>query len=118
VYATVPASVTALVLGVSLATPSATQVTPAAVAVDSDDSGGAVSGPRGPEAGVWVIAETLDLPTRFSKTVVTHDQGRYLVSDKGLWSTFATRAPFHTEGGKTNERRVVHVQLRPHPLAR
>ena len=28
---------------------------------------GVVSGPTGPEAGVWVIAETFDLPTRFAK---------------------------------------------------
>ena len=33
--------------------------------VDKDDIGGIVTGPRGPEAGVWVIAETGDLPTSF-----------------------------------------------------
>ena len=38
-------------------------------------------GPNGPEAGVWVIAETTDLPTRFARIVVTDDQGRYLVPD-------------------------------------
>jgi hypothetical protein len=54
---------------------------PAAVAVDSDDIGGVVTGARGPEAGVWVIAETTDLPTRLIKSVVTDDQGRYLVPD-------------------------------------
>ena len=73
--------VAAVVLAVSLATPTANQITPATVAVDSDDIGGVVSGPRGPEAGVWVIAETLGLPTRYSKTVVTDDQGRYVVPD-------------------------------------
>ena len=52
-----------------------------AVRVDNDDIGGVVTGARGPEAGVWVIAETTDLPTRFSRTVVTDDQGRYLVPD-------------------------------------
>ena len=40
-----------------------------------------VNGPNGPEAGVWVIAETTDLPTRFAKMVVTDDQGRYVVPD-------------------------------------
>jgi hypothetical protein len=40
-----------------------------------------VTGPRGPEAGVWVIAETRDLPTRLIKSVVTDDQGRYVVPD-------------------------------------
>src|SRR5215208_5152356 len=51
------------------------------VAVDADDIGGVVTGAKGPEAGVWVIAETTDLPTRLIKTVVTDDQGRYLVPD-------------------------------------
>jgi hypothetical protein len=53
----------------------------AAVTVDADDIGGVVSGPKGPEAGVWVIAETSDLPTRFVKIVVTDDRGRYLLPD-------------------------------------
>jgi hypothetical protein len=52
-----------------------------AVAIDADDIGGVVTGPRGPEAGVWVIAETTDLPTRYAKMVVTDDQGRYVVPD-------------------------------------
>ena len=52
-----------------------------AVAIDQDDIGGVVTGPKGPEAGVWVIAETRDLPTRYAKMVVTDDQGRYVVPD-------------------------------------
>src|SRR5882724_5362698 len=52
-----------------------------AVAIDNDDIGGVVSGPSGPEAGVWVIAETRDLPTRYAKMVVTDEQGRYVVPD-------------------------------------
>ncbi len=52
-----------------------------AVAIDDDDIGGVVTGPNGPEAGVWVIAETTGLPTRFNRTVVTDDQGRYLIPD-------------------------------------
>ena len=52
-----------------------------AVAIDNDDIGGVVTGPGGPEAGVWVIAETTDLPTRYAKMVVTDDQGRYVVPD-------------------------------------
>src|SRR5271157_3784545 len=51
------------------------------VAIDADDLGGVVTGPNGPEAGVWVIAETTDLPTKFAKIVVTDDQGRYVVPD-------------------------------------
>ena len=53
----------------------------ATVLMDSDDIAGVVTGPAGPEAGVWVIAETRDLPTRHIKIVVTDDEGRYLVPD-------------------------------------
>jgi hypothetical protein len=42
---------------------------------------GTVKSANGPEAGVWVIAETLDLGTKYRKIVVTDDQGRYLVPD-------------------------------------
>jgi len=42
---------------------------------------GVVTGPNGPEAGVWVIAETTDLPTRFVRIVVTDDQGNYVIPD-------------------------------------
>jgi hypothetical protein len=52
-----------------------------AVAIDADDIGGTVSGPKGPEAGVWVIAETRELPTRFIRIVATDDQGRYVIPD-------------------------------------
>jgi hypothetical protein len=51
------------------------------VAVDADDIGGYVASATGPEAGVWVIAETGDLPTKFRKIVVTDDAGRYLLPD-------------------------------------
>src|SRR2546427_1698045 len=57
------------------------QSTGAAVRIDDDDIGGVVTSAKGPEAGVWVIAETTDLPTRFSRSVVTDDQGRYVVPD-------------------------------------
>ena len=40
---------------------------------------GVVTSVGGPEAGVWVIAETNDLPTTFTKIVVTDDRGRYLI---------------------------------------
>jgi hypothetical protein len=52
-----------------------------AVAIDADDIGGLVTGPNGPEAGVWVIAETTELPTKYAKMVVTDDQGRYVIPD-------------------------------------
>jgi len=53
----------------------------AAVSIGDTDLGGVVRGPNGPEAGVWVIAETNDLPTRMVKIVVTDDQGRYVMPD-------------------------------------
>jgi hypothetical protein len=37
---------------------------------------------------------------------------------KGLWSTYATRAVHHIEGGKGTTSKIVHFQLRPDPLAR
>src|SRR5690606_16163055 len=51
------------------------------IPMDADDLAGVVTSVSGPEAGVWVIAETPDLPTRFAKIVVTDDQGRYLIPD-------------------------------------
>ena len=51
------------------------------VAIDNDDIGGVVTGPKGPEAGVWVVAETRDLPVRYIKSVVTDDRGRFVVPD-------------------------------------
>jgi hypothetical protein len=69
-----PAVLVLLCLSVSAARPQ-----PADLSIGDTDVGGVVSGPRGPEAGVWVIAETDDLPTKFAKIVVTDDQGRYLI---------------------------------------
>ena len=51
------------------------------VRVGDDDIGGVVTSTKGPEAGVWVIAETTGLPTRYIKEVVTDDRGRYLIPD-------------------------------------
>src|SRR3989454_8954689 len=53
----------------------------ATVAIDPDDIGGVVTSSKGPEAGVWVIAETSELPTKFVRMVVTDDQGRYVLPD-------------------------------------
>jgi hypothetical protein len=80
-YSSIAAVGFALLLGASLVAVSARQQNGDAVRVDSDDLGGVVTGPQGPEAGVWVIAETADLPTRFVRIVVTDDRGRYLVPD-------------------------------------
>ncbi len=67
----------AAVLSVAFASTASAQ----APAVGNDDIGGVVTGAKGPEAGVWVIAETKDLPTRYIKIVVTDDQGRYVIPD-------------------------------------
>src|SRR5688572_24024054 len=60
---------------------SARQGGAAGLTVDADDIGGVVTSAKGPEAGVWVIAQTQDLPTKFIKIVVTDDRGRYLLPD-------------------------------------
>src|SRR5438477_5299617 len=52
-----------------------------AVSIDNDDIGGVVRSADGAEAGVWVIAETTDLPTKYAKIAVTDDQGRYVIPD-------------------------------------
>jgi hypothetical protein len=80
-----------------------------APAVDADDLGGVVRSSRGPEAGVWVIAETKDLPTPYVKIVVTDQQGRYLIPDlpKANYSVFVRgyglvdSARVNTTAGKT-----------------
>jgi len=49
--------------------------------ISAHDIGGQVVGEKGPEAGVWIIAETKDLPTKYGKVVVTDDQGRFVIPD-------------------------------------
>jgi hypothetical protein len=71
----------AALLAASQTRVTAVQQSGAAIAVDADDVGGVVTSSKGPEAGVWVIAETSDLPTKFVKIVVTDDRGRYLLPD-------------------------------------
>ena len=78
--ARIPSAIIAVLVAVSLVGSGAAQDS-VTVEVDGDDIGGVVTGPEGPEAGVWVIAETMDLPTRFSRTVVTDGLGRYLIPD-------------------------------------
>ncbi|MGH9147176.1 MAG: carboxypeptidase-like regulatory domain-containing protein, partial [Vicinamibacterales bacterium] len=69
---------------VAAAAPAAAQQ----VAIDNNDIGGVVRSAKGPEAGVWVIAETRDLPTKYVKIVVTDDQGRYVLPDLPARSTY------------------------------
>jgi hypothetical protein len=77
--------ISALALSVSFAAllcaavPQIASAQPASKALAAADIAGTVTGARGPEAGVWVIAETRDLPTKYVKIVVTDEQGRYLI---------------------------------------
>ena len=72
---------TTVMLAVALSGMYTRHMAVAAVAINPDDIGGVVMSSKGPEAGVWVIAETSDLPTKFIKIVVTDDQGRYLLPE-------------------------------------
>src|ERR1700733_7010751 len=49
--------------------------------VGANAIGGRVTGANGPEAGVWVIAETTDLPTKYAKSVVTNDDGQFVIPE-------------------------------------
>src|SRR5688572_29838846 len=51
------------------------------ITVGDADLGGVVTSANGPEAGVWVIAETTELPTKFARIVVTDERGRYVLPD-------------------------------------
>ena len=57
------------------------RATQRATSLEANNIGGVVTSSNGPEAGVWVIAETTDLPTRFRKVVVTNGRGQYLLPD-------------------------------------
>jgi len=65
------------VIAAFMAIPSAEE---AAAAPDGYISG-VVESSDGPEAGVWVIAETEELETKFAKIVVTDDNGRFVLPE-------------------------------------
>ena len=83
-------AMTACMLTGSLAYVRGQQVRSDAIALDPDDIGGVVTSAKGPEAGVWVIAETKDLPTKFTRIVVTDDRGRYVLPDlpRGIYTVW------------------------------
>ena len=89
-YSNAAAMGIALVLYACLTASGFAQVTHPAVSIGANDLGGTVTSAHGPEAGVWVIAETTDLPTKFAKIVVTDDFGRYVMpelpqADYSVW---------------------------------
>jgi hypothetical protein len=61
--------------------PIAQRANESGVTIGDSDIGGVVTSANGPEAGVWVIAETNELPTRYVKIVVTDERGRYVIPD-------------------------------------
>ena len=71
----------AVLLAACAAGPSSEQSTDLGIRIGDKDLGGVVASANGPEAGVWVIAETKDLPTPYAKIVVTDARGRYLMPD-------------------------------------
>jgi hypothetical protein len=79
-YSSVAAIALAALLAAAPVPVRAQQADPA-LSIGATDLGGVVTGPNGPEAGVWVIAETTELPTKFAKVVVTDDRGRYVIPD-------------------------------------
>ena len=93
----------------SMSVAQAQQPAAATLKVGATDIGGTVKGPNGPEAGVWVIAETRDTPVRYIKIVATDDQGRFLVPDlpKGNYDVWVRgyglvdSAKVKSEPGKT-----------------
>ena len=75
--------------------------------------GGTVTSANGPEAGVWVIAETEDLSTKFVKIVVTDDEGRYMLpelptANYSVW--------VRGYGLVDSEKVVMKPTTEPHPL--
>jgi len=71
----------ALLAGWPVARPDAQGTPGGLVQIGNDDIGGVVTSRNGAEAGVWVIAETTELGTRFAKIAVTDDHGRYVIPD-------------------------------------
>ncbi len=75
------ASVVAVLVAAALVTLSASGRAAGEVQAEDADISGVVTSANGPEEGVWVIAETTSLPTKFVKSAVTGDGGRYLIPD-------------------------------------
>ena len=92
------------------------------IGLDPDDVGGVVASAAGPEAGVWVIAETTDLPTRFIRIVATDDQGRYVLPDLpeatyDVWVRGYGLVDSEPVAAQPGERLDLDATVAPDPLA-
>ena len=74
-------SVAALSIGMPGVSIAAAPVAAKAAKAATGEISGVVTGANGPEAGVWVVAETSSLPTGFTKIVVTDDNGRFMIPE-------------------------------------
>src|SRR2546423_10094689 len=86
-----------------------------------NDIAGTVTGPEGPEPGVWVIAETKELPTKFVRIVVTDDSGRYPIPDLPA-ATYDVWVRGYGLGDSTKSKstagKTVNLKATPAPNAR
>lgn len=100
-------------IGTSVAAATAASASGDGVRVGAQDIGGVVRGAQGPEAGVWVIAERSDLPSRFARIVVTDERGRYLIPDlpPGRYQLWV-RGYGLTDSARLAARPGTHVALR------
>ena len=88
-----------------------------AINIGDADLGGVVTGAHGPEAGVWVIAETTELPTRYVKIVVTDDTERNpaLGANGGKSQALPEKKEFSSGQGDPKSRRMRELNAQaPH----
>lgn len=93
----------------------------AEVSISKSDIGGVVMGKNGPEAGVWVIAETRDLPTKYAKVVVTNEQGKFVIPDLPIASYQIWVRGYglvDSEKMKTRPGKIVHLKAVSAPTER
>jgi streptogramin lyase len=86
---------------------------------------GVVTSSNGPEAGVWVIAESRDFPTKLRKIVVTDDQGRFVLPELPpaqfqLWVRgygLTDSKPVNAKAGQANVKLAAVVARTPQEAA-
>ncbi|HLH94909.1 MAG TPA: carboxypeptidase regulatory-like domain-containing protein [Xanthobacteraceae bacterium] len=90
--------------------------------IDANAIGGVVTSRFGPEAGVWVIAETRELGTRFAKMVVTDDFGRFVLPDLPrahyqVWVRGYGLVDSHKSAGEPGQQMVLTAEVAPNLAA-